>query len=306
MMKLQEWIDSEERDYGIGLALLGSYCKNRILLQNLARKQNMGKLEYELKKAIDREKETAVPAEDETGDGDRADTGAETGAGADAAKVEETETRAGANDAGADTGADDTEQKKQKDLEDDFDEIVSNKLSELEYDAEDVISDKLEEFEKAAENRLIEKLKVIRDGKQIEYENLPEEIKTLWNENRDAYKETRALHEKLKLMENATPEDRQPLTERIASLDERIRTNWQTIDSWQPGQEPEKPEQTTIDHKRINSNRKYISTNLKKLAESKDEKLQAKIQERVDELKAAGEKLTEKTIEEMKQLGITF
>ena len=243
MMKLQEWFESEERDYGIGLALLGSHCKNRILLQNLARKQNPGKLEYELKKALDREKESAVPAE--------AETGTETGT---------------FSETGADTGKEKAEGNK--------DEISR------------------------------EKLIIIRNEKEVKYEGLPEDIQKLWDENRDAYKEIRALHEKLKLMENATPEDRQSLTERITVLDELIRKNWEVIDAWQPGQEPERTEQPAIDHKRINSNRKYISTNMKKLAESKNEALRAKIQERVDELKAAGEKLTDKTIEELKTLGI--
>lgn len=52
-MKLQEWFI--EKDYGIGLALLGEYCKNRVLLQNLGRKHNPEKLEYELRKEAEKQ-----------------------------------------------------------------------------------------------------------------------------------------------------------------------------------------------------------------------------------------------------------
>lgn len=246
MIKLQEWFESETRDYGIGLALLGTHCKNRILLQNLARKQNPGKLEYELKKALDRKKEL-------------------------------------------DAEADETEKTKEAEAKGGIKKVVTASVKDVEP--------------------LPEKVKIVRNDREVNYDDLPEDIQKLWDENRDAYKEIRALHEKLKLMEKATPEDRQPLTERIATLDEKIRTNWQTIDAWQPGSEPEaKQEPVQIDHKRINANRKYISTNLKKLADEKDEakaaKLREKIQERVTELVAAGETIGEKTVEELKQAGI--
>ena len=287
-MTLQEWFDSEKRDYGLGLALLGCHSKNRNLLQNLARKQNPRKLEYELKKILDREN-------------------------ANEGGIAETVTASVGDvtpfpDGKKENKGKDTE-KKLDELEEEADGIVSNKLSDLEYDADDIISGKLEKFEEAAEELLSGKLKIIRDGKEVKYEDLPEDIQKRWNENRDAYKEIRAIHEKLKLMEKATPEDRQPLTARITELDELIRENWEVIDGWKPGDEHE-PEQelAQIDHKRINANRKYISTNMKKLAEEKDEKkavkLREKIQERVTELVTAGEEIKEKTVEELKELGI--
>ena len=290
-MTLQEWFDSEKRDYGLGLALLGCHSKNRNLLQNLARKQNPRKLVYELKKILDRENANEGGLE-------------VTQVFTDEAKGVTEETPEKENPE-QDTG------KKLDELEEEADGIVSNKLSDLEYDADDIISGKLEKFEEAAEELLSGKLKIIRDGKEVKYEDLPEDIQKRWNENRDAYKEIRATHEKLKLMEKATPEDRQPLTARITELDELIRENWEVIDGWKPGDEHE-PEQelAQIDHKRINANRKYISTNMKKLAEEKDEKkavkLREKIQERVTELVTAGEEIKEKTVEELKELGIEF
>ena len=50
MVTLEEWSETSAKDYGVGLALLNKLSKNRILLQNLSRRKNQGKLEYELKK----------------------------------------------------------------------------------------------------------------------------------------------------------------------------------------------------------------------------------------------------------------
>ncbi len=278
-MTLQEWFDSEN-DYALGISLLAKHSKNRILLQNLSRKHNPGKLEYELKKALDREKpkEETVQEKEEKKE--------------KVSKKEKTK-------------------KELKKLEEGADDIVSTKLSGMEYDAEDVVSMKLEQLEEEAEKIVSGKVKIIRDGKEVKFEDLPENIQIRWNENRDAYKEIRAQHEKLKLLEKATPEDRQPLTARITELDELIRENWEVIDGWKPGEEPKtetEKELPKIDHKRINANRKYISTNLKKLLSETDEKkaskLREKIQERVNELITAGEEIKEKTVEELKNAGI--
>jgi len=145
-------------------------------------------------------------------------------------------------------------------------------------------------------------------------DNLPPELKKLWHFNQDAYKEIRALHEKLKLMANATPEDRQPLTERIASLDDKIRDNWELIDNYDPNAVTLSPEllgkgqQPVIDHKRINANRKFISTNLKKIAaaDKSDEFVQLKkaVEARAIELIRNGEMLNKKTFEGLRKAGI--
>ena len=155
----------------------------------------------------------------------------------------------------------------------------------------------------------VERVKIIRNDREVKYDELPPSLQKLVDWNRDSYKEIRALHEKLKLMEKANPEDRQPLIERITELDNGIRENWKVVDAWEPGQEPEEKPKAEIDHKRINSNRKYISTNVKRLATLEGKKaaaLREKIQERVDELVAAGEELKGKTKEELKNSGINI
>jgi len=246
-MTLQEWFDSKERDYGLGVALLGKYSKNRMLLQNLARKQNPGKLAHELKKALDR-----------------------------LAALEAAEKAA-----------------------------VKNKKPEPQ---------KIEGTSRDIKNADMDKLIIVRENKEVKFEDLPKVLQEKWEANRDAYKEIRATHEKLKLMgEHAPATDRAPLIRRIAELDTLIRSNWDIIDAWKPGQKVEDPQKkdavtTGIDHKRIQANRKYISTNMKKLAAEADkkkaDKLRAKIQERVTELKTANEEMKPETISELKKLGI--
>lgn len=56
MQDVKDWLESEERDYSVGLILLGNHSKNRILLQNLSRKPRPSKLVYELEKICLREK----------------------------------------------------------------------------------------------------------------------------------------------------------------------------------------------------------------------------------------------------------
>jgi|GEM_PF-1435319 len=324
MVKLDEWFKT--KDYGIGLAILGQNSKNRILLQNLSRKPNPAKLEYELKKiagrngisltpeAPEENKGEAgspeTPPEDGTAEGTPGET--KTDSSPEQSGQEGNENAGGENnpEEKEENSPDDVKEKKLAELESDAEDIVSDKLSDLEADADDLVTDKMKELEKAADELVSGKTKIIRNGKEISYDELPAEIKARWDQNRDDYKEIRALHEKLKLMEQATPEDRQPLTQRISDLDEQIRDNWEVIDSWQPGtgngeNETASPE---IDHKRIQANRKYISTNLKKLQELTDSVKTAAIvtelQNRYDELKTAGETVAQETIDELTKAGV--
>lgn len=291
-MELQKWF--EEKDYGIGLAILGGYCKNRVLLQNLGRKPNPEKLEYELTK-IAKEQGIVFGTVEET----TAEPPAEM-----LPPVEKTGDKQQVA-----FGNEDKMEEKLEQIEEGADAIVGEKLSDMEMDADNIIDEKLIDLDKRAEEILAGKLNIIREGKNVKFEELPENVKKLVKENYDSYKETRALHEKLKLMEKATPEDRQPLTERVASLDDKIRANWEVIDAWQPGAEPATKAVEAIDHKRINANRKYISTNLKKLAEGNivDKKIaevKSQLQVRYNELKSAGEEVATETLAELSKAGV--
>lgn len=56
MQEVKDWLESKKRDYSTGIGLLGKYSKNRILIQNLARKARPEKLIYELTKICSRDK----------------------------------------------------------------------------------------------------------------------------------------------------------------------------------------------------------------------------------------------------------
>ena len=244
MVTIEQWF--ETKDYDTGYLLLCRYSKNRVLLQNLGKKKNFAKLEYELTKYVKKPPVKEVQS----------------------APVPP----------------------------------VSPPSSSKEGSAQASVEKGVVSYPDTPEQGVV----------TTDYpDSLPPHLKAKWHENQDAYKEIRALHEKLKLMEKATPEDRQPLTERIASLDDKIRSNWEAIDGWVPGAEPPaelvaKP--VIVDHKRINSNRKFISSNLRKLETGNFKKhvadLISEVQKRVNELLEAGEKMNTKTIEQLKKFGI--
>ena len=298
-LSLKDWLEAKDKDYGIGLAILGTHSKNRILLQNLSRKPNPKKVEYELRKIATQQGIVLTPD-----DQDLVETKTDTEKGQDLLDKMKKESP-------------DPEKFKEEVLdrpqnqsdseknEEEADDIVSEKLNELESDADDIVSDKLAEFEQMTDEIIAGKKKVSIGGTELYYEDLPTEIKARLDQNRDNYKIIRATHEKLKLMENATDADRAPLTQKIADLDSQIRSNWDVVDSYEPQAETEK--ESAIDHKRINANRKYISTNLKKLAEDIEQVKAAKIRDsikaRLSELKAAGENLSDTTIQELKKQG---
>jgi predicted nuclease with TOPRIM domain len=150
-----------------------------------------------------------------------------------------------------------------------------------------------------------ERLKVIRNDREVLFDDLPRELQARWTQNRDNYKEIRSLHEKLKLMEKASPEDRQPLTMRISDMDDQIRENWKMIDAWDGTTDTPAP---VLDHKRINANRKFICTNIAKLNRIDDEVKRATIiqnlEDRYNELKNAGELFAFDTINDLTILGI--
>lgn len=248
MATLKEWF--ETKDYESGLIFLGRCSKNRSIIQNLTKRKNPAKLEYELMKIA-------------------------------------------------------------------RDQDVKH-LSALEIGIKPLShSDQMiDQINKEREKRIQEsqQFKVIRASHEVNYEDLPMDMQKLWDNNRDNAKEIRALHEKLKLMEKASPEDREPLTMRISELDESIHSNWDIINKWQPGnqsvKEPVIPVKTEIDHKRINANRKYISVGIKmlksELTEEKSGKIKDEILIRYKELISSNEEVSIDTVEQLKKAGINI
>jgi hypothetical protein len=147
---------------------------------------------------------------------------------------------------------------------------------------------------------------VIRHDREIKYDSLPDYLKKIWDINRESYSKVRSLHEKLKLMINASDYERKPITSQIVELSISIRENWTKIDAYDP-ESPESNITIDIDHKKINANRTFISRNLKKVelltGKVKDE-LIANIQLRYDELKTVGESFSENTVISLEKIGI--
>ena len=252
MVTIEQWFDT--KDYDTGYLLLCRYSKNRVLLQNLGKKKNPGKLEYELTKYV---------------------------------KVQSSKFKI-----------------QSKPLP-----PISPPSSLNESLPRDIGGSALDAAGKGVVTYPDTPAQVVVT---TDYpDSLPPHLKAKWHFNQDSYKEIRALHEKLKLMEKATPEDRQPLTERIASLDDKIRANWEEIDGYTPGQQPEASSQPpVIDHKRINANRKYISVNLKRLQETenveKQIKIRAEVQTRYDEIKNCGEAFSSAIIKLLADAGVNI
>lgn len=242
----------DERDYDEGLLLLTKASKNRILIQRLSRKEWPEKLFYELQKFLDHE--TAVIEYKKT---KKADKAAVTRAANKLKKEQEARIKA-------------EEEAKNKEDGDD-DPLVFQLPNEFSEESKPA------------------RIRVVKENQTVNFDNLPVELQAKWTENANMYKEGRSLHEKLKLMAEATDEDRKPVITRLSQLSEAIRANWDAIDNYDPTAAPKEKIKVVVDHKRINSNRKYISSNLKKLEkEPKNTVLFAKIQERVSELIKAG------------------
>lgn len=148
------------------------------------------------------------------------------------------------------------------------------------------------------------------ESRKVNKKDLPESLQVVYDTIVEKYRKARSVHEKLKLLNDAPAAVREMHVAHLVDLDMAIRGGWAQIDAWdgkpiEPEPEPEKP---LVDHKRINSNRKFISTNIKKMADKKlspmkKERLKENIQERINELKMAGEEISEKTTKELIAFG---
>ncbi|NQU52430.1 MAG: hypothetical protein HQ522_07810 [Bacteroidetes bacterium] len=140
---------------------------------------------------------------------------------------------------------------------------------------------------------------------RVKYEDLPEEMKKLYDENKESYKLMRVVHEKMKL---ATKDgERADFRTELVRFDDLIAGNWETLDKWAAAKEEfekqrlieiegggsfdsaqddetdsteeivseEKPEEgkpqvdsidTTQVTKDVNAARSYLSRNVKKVA----------------------------------------
>ena len=143
----------------------------------------------------------------------------------------------------------------------------------------------------------------------VHYEQLPEALKTLYNQNRILYKQMRALHEKMKI----APDDdtRAKLRNELTDYDDLIASNWQKIDAWDGINHPEdtEAEKLTDDEKKkqIIAARKFLSVNLDTLKNSEGLKRQLvvfKIEDRIRFLQGNKVIIGKETLETFRKLGV--
>ncbi|MCT4636232.1 MAG: hypothetical protein N4A72_00855 [Bacteroidales bacterium] len=154
----------------------------------------------------------------------------------------------------------------------------------------------------------------VKEQKNVKREDLPEELKEVFDKISEAYKIMRAKHEKLKLLTNDI--DRSDLIKEIHDLDDHITEGWKTIDNFVENKTENtdtnsQTVNTTLDPKKVSRDRKYITQGLKDLekltGEENQKKRDGKIQEmnkRFNDLLSGGENFADETIEKLKIYGI--
>ncbi len=142
-------------------------------------------------------------------------------------------------------------------------------------------------------------------GKRQDHDTLPQELQDLYERNGDIYFKMKQLFETLKQMENDTPCDRHEYLKQLDELDKAYRQNWETYDTWS-AEQAVKPVTDAPTAQQLQAARKYISANKKKLAETGEEELREKIQQRIDLLLSAEQGFDADYQAELEELGLTF
>ena len=153
-----------------------------------------------------------------------------------------------------------------------------------------------------------------RDGERIDHHSLPENIKSLVEQNIALYHEMRSLHEKLKLLsgDNYSPEQREPIILELLEKNEKVRENWNAYDSFDNKKIVEdKKEDEPLTVQDVQKHRTYLSRASEevpaKIAAGKTEqadKQKAEAQRRFDILVKGGQKFDADLLDKLKSIGI--
>lgn len=166
-------------------------------------------------------------------------------------------------------------------------------------------------------------------GRRADHEQLPDDIKALWDNNGTLYKDIKAVFEELKSMENLPSCQRYDKLQILDAMDKKYMAQMQQYDEYDNGgQEPkivdDKGDNST-DASAVEANvttaRSYISKNKDKLAllqqasladgatdkdKSAFQNLLAKMQQRVDVLVAANAAITDDMRHSLEAVGLIF
>ena len=154
-------------------------------------------------------------------------------------------------------------------------------------------------------------------GKRDDHEELPDEIKGIWEQSADLWFKIKETYETLKTMDNAPLCDRYEYLKILDEADKQYRKNMAWYDGYVLGSEIPTAKGTELEPaeiaKKVQAARKYISDNKKKLAEMREttewpnvkyDELLDKVQERFDFLIDSGNSVSDEQVAELKELGI--
>lgn len=154
-------------------------------------------------------------------------------------------------------------------------------------------------------------------GKRTDHDELPDEIKNIWEQSANLWFKIKETYETLKTMDNAPLCDRYEYLKILDEADKQYRKNMAWYDGYVLGSEFPSDKEAELDPadiaKKIQAARKYISDNKKKLAElresgewpnAKYDELLEKVQERFNFLIETGNSVSDEQVAELKELGI--
>lgn len=155
----------------------------------------------------------------------------------------------------------------------------------------------------------------VANGRRADHDELPDDIKALWDKNGDIYFKIKETFEELKKMNAAPACDRFERLNILSELDKSYRSNFAAYDSFKTDEQNfnEVPAGDTDPAdivKKVNAARTYLSKNKSKLAELKDSdpdgyaKLLAKVQEKYDYLVHSNNNVEQSQTDELAALGV--
>lgn len=141
---------------------------------------------------------------------------------------------------------------------------------------------------------------------KVNPDDLPAELKPLYDQVSESYKKMRSVHEKMKIAKN--DKARAKFRKEIVKLDDIIKSGWKVIDNYIATRElPKVEEKTEITTKDVTAARTFLSRGLKTLetiSADKKPELVADLKSRYDILIAAKSEFAPKTIEILTKHGV--
>ena len=159
-------------------------------------------------------------------------------------------------------------------------------------------------------------------GRRADHDELPEEIRNLFDGNRSRYQKIRALHTQLRSMNNSPACDRYEYLKQLEGLEKTYRLNMEKYDGYKAGENanvPEEKKENEGEHV-VDVNRTWVNRNTPKLeklfaAKEKGENLleaqkyEDLLQEfniRIKQIVENGGGIGDKVREKLKPLGVTI